>query len=154
MSGKFLQRGGLWVLGQGALLCVVVAGGILGRNQWHSLPLILCGAFLLLVAAGCGLAGTLSLGRNLTPFPNPAASGRLVQAGIYGLIRHPLYTAVFCGSVGWALIWRSWPALLAALALAPLFHAKARREEHWLREQFPEYAGYEQRVRRFIPWVY
>jgi protein-S-isoprenylcysteine O-methyltransferase Ste14 len=61
---------------------------------------------------------------------------------------------VFCGSVGWALVWRSWPALLAALALAPLFEAKARVEERWLRQQFPEYAGYEQRVRRFVPWIY
>jgi protein-S-isoprenylcysteine O-methyltransferase Ste14 len=61
---------------------------------------------------------------------------------------------VFCGSVGWALVWQSWPALLATLALAPFFDAKARREECWLRQQFPEYASYEQRVRRFIPWIY
>jgi protein-S-isoprenylcysteine O-methyltransferase Ste14 len=57
-------------------------------------------------------------------------------------------------SLGWALIWRSWPALLAALALAPFFDAKARVEERWLREQFADYAGYTRRVRRFIPWVY
>jgi protein-S-isoprenylcysteine O-methyltransferase Ste14 len=154
MSSEFLQRGGLWVLGQGMLLGAVIAGGILCRNQWQSLALPLCGAFLLLVSAGFGWAGTVSLGRNLTPFPKPSASTRLVQTGIYGLIRHPLYTAVFCGSVGWALVWRSWPALLAALALAPLFDAKARVEERWLRQQFPEYAGYEQRVRRFVPWIY
>jgi protein-S-isoprenylcysteine O-methyltransferase Ste14 len=154
MSSEFLQRGGLWVLGQGMLLGAVIAGGILCRNQWQSLVLPLCGAFLLLVSAGFGWAGTISLGRNLTPFPKPSASSRLVQTGIYGLIRHPLYTAVFCGSVGWALVWRSWPALLAALALAPLFDAKARVEERWLRQQFPEYAGYEQRVRRFVPWIY
>ena len=154
MSGSFLQRGGIWVLGQSVLLCAVVGGGILCRNQWHSLAMTLCGAVLLVIAAGCGLAGTVSLGRNLTPFPKPSASSTLVQTGIYGLIRHPLYTAVFCGSVGWALIWRSWPALLAALALAPLFNAKARREERWLRQQFPEYAAYEQRVRRFVPWIY
>ena len=154
MSGNFLQRGGLWVLGQGVLLVAVIAGGILGRNQWQSLALTFCGAGLLVIAAGCGVAGTLSLGRNLTPFPKPSASTRLVQTGIYGLIRHPLYTAVFCGSLGWALVWRSWPALLAALALAPLFDGKARREERWLRQQFPEYAGYEQRVRRFVPWIY
>ena len=109
MSGSILQRGGLWVLGQSVLLGAVIAGGILGRNQWQSLALTLCGAVLLLVSAGCGLAGTVSLGRNLTPFPKPSASTRLVQTGIYGLIRHPLYTAVFCGSVGWALVWRSWP---------------------------------------------
>ena len=154
MSSNFLQRGGLWVLGQGVLLCAVVGGGILCRNQWQSLALTICGAGLLLLAAGCGLAGTISLGRNLTPFPKPSASGTLVRTGIYGLIRHPLYTAVFCGSVGWALVWQSWPALLAALALAPLFDAKARREELWLRQKFPEYAGYERQVRRFVPWIY
>jgi len=154
MSGNFLERGGLWVLGQNALLGAVIAGSILCRNQWHSFALTLCGAFLLLIAAGCGLAGLISLGRNLTPFPKPSASARLVQMGIYGLMRHPLYTAVFCGAVGWALVWRSWPGLVAALALAPLLDAKARREERWLRQQFLDYARYEQRVRRFVPWIY
>jgi protein-S-isoprenylcysteine O-methyltransferase Ste14 len=154
MNGNFLQRGGLWVLGQTLVLCAVIAGGIFFRNQWHSPVLTLCGAVLLLLAAGCGLAGTVSLGRNLTPFPKPSAGARLVQTGIYGLIRHPLYAAVFCGSMGWALVWQSWPALLAALALGPLFDSKARREERWLRQQFPEYADYERRVRRFVPWVY
>jgi protein-S-isoprenylcysteine O-methyltransferase Ste14 len=154
MNGNFVQRGGLWVLGQSVFLCAVIVGGILCRNQWHSLALTLCGVFLLLIAAGCGFAGSVSLGRNLTPFPKPSASTCLVQTGIYGLMRHPLYVAVFCGALGWALVWRSWPALLAALVLAPLFDAKARREERWLRQQFPEYAGYERRVRRFVPRIY
>lgn len=149
-----MQRGGLWVLGQGALLGVVVAGGILYCHQWQSLAFTLSGVLLLLVAAGIGLAGTVSLGRNLTPFPKPSESTQLVQSGVYRFMRHPLYTAVFCGSVGWALVWQSWPALVAALALAPLFDAKARAEERWLRQRFAEYAGYEQRVRRFVPWIY
>ncbi len=38
--------------------------------------------------------------------------------------------------------------------LAPLLDARAQREERWLRQQFPEYAAYQQRVRRFIPWIY
>jgi protein-S-isoprenylcysteine O-methyltransferase Ste14 len=154
MSGGFLQRGGLWVLGQNALLCLITAGGIFYRNQWQSPAFTLCGALLLLLAAGCGLAGAVTLGRNLTPFPKPSPNSRLVQTGIYGLMRHPLYTAVFCGSIGWALVWRSWPALLAALLLAPVLDAKARREERWLRQQFPEYPSYQRRVRRFIPWIY
>jgi protein-S-isoprenylcysteine O-methyltransferase Ste14 len=154
MRDNFIQRGGLWVLSQGVLLSVAIVGGILWRNQWPSLLITLCGAGLLLLGAGCGVAGLITLGRNLTPFPKPSARAALVTTGIYRLIRHPLYTAVFCGSVGWALVWRSWPALLAALALAPFFDAKARREEGWLRQQFPEYAGYERRVRRFVPWLY
>ena len=154
MSNDFIQRGGLWVLGQGMLLCAVMAGGPIWRGQWHSLGITLCGVGLLLVSAVCGITGAASLGQNLTPFPKPSAGAQLVQTGIYGLIRHPLYTAVFCGSVGWALVWRSWLALLAAMALAPLFDGKARREERWLRERFPQYRDYERRVRRFIPWVY
>ncbi len=154
MSDNFLDRGGLWVLGQNALLGLVVAAGVFYHNQWHSLALTCCGVFLLPIAVGCGLAGAVSLGRNLTPFPKPSAGGRLVQTGIYALMRHPLYTAVCCGSVGWALLRESWPALIAALALGPLLDAKARREERWLRRQFPEYGDYERRVRRFVPWIY
>lgn len=153
-SDTFLQRGGLWVLAQSALLVLVITGGILCRGQWHGLGFTVGGTGLLLVAAGCGLAGTISLGRNLTPFPKPSADTTLVRTGIYGLIRHPLYTAVFCGSVGWALVWRSWPALLAALLLGPLLDAKARHEERWLRRQFTEYSSYEQQARRFVPWIY
>jgi protein-S-isoprenylcysteine O-methyltransferase Ste14 len=155
MSGDFFQRGGLWVLGQTVLLVTVFAGGPIWHGQWRSIPLtVVCSVVLLLVSAGLGFPGAVSLGRNLTPFPKPSAGARLVQSGIYGLIRHPLYTAVFCGAVGWALAWRSWPALVAALALAPLFDAKARAEECWLRQHFSEYSDYEQRVRRFIPWIY
>jgi protein-S-isoprenylcysteine O-methyltransferase Ste14 len=94
------------------------------------------------VAALCGMFGTSALGRNLTPFPRPSATSTVVQHGIYGLIRHPLYTAVFCASIGWALVWASAPSLALAVALGPFLDAKARREERWLREQFPEYAGY------------
>jgi protein-S-isoprenylcysteine O-methyltransferase Ste14 len=43
---------------------------------------------------------------------------------------------------------------MAALVLALFFDAKARREERWLRQRFSEYARYEARVRRFLPWVY
>jgi protein-S-isoprenylcysteine O-methyltransferase Ste14 len=154
MSGDFIRRGGLWVLGQSVVLCGVVVGGFLCRDQWASSSGTLCGVLLLLVSAGCALAGALSLGGNLTPFPKPSGKTQLVQTGIYGLMRHPLYTSVFCGSVGWALVWRSWPALLAALVLAPLLDAKARREERWLRQHFPNYTAYERRVRRFVPWVY
>lgn len=41
-----------------------------------------------------------------------------------------------------------------SLVLAVFFDAKARREETWLRQQFPEYANYQLRVRRFLPGIY
>ena len=108
----------------------------------------------MLVGAGVALAGAMALGRNLTPFPKPSVSAQLVRHGIYAVIRHPLYTSVITVAFGWALVWQSWPALLVAVMLIPFFHAKARHEERWLREKFPDYADYERRVRRFIPWIY
>jgi protein-S-isoprenylcysteine O-methyltransferase Ste14 len=142
------------VLGQSLLLLAVIGSGLLWRREWTSQPVAFFGILLLLTAALCGIAGAASLGHNLTPFPKPRADAHLVQHGIYGLIRHPLYTAVFCGAVGWALLCASWPALIAALALAPFFDAKARHEERLLRQLFPDYSQYQQRVRRFIPWIY
>jgi protein-S-isoprenylcysteine O-methyltransferase Ste14 len=154
MIGKFMHRGGLWVIGQAAILVTVFLAAVPCHRQWHSQAFVACGWLLIVLASICGVAGAIRLGPNLTPFPKPAASSRLVKHGIYRFLRHPLYTAVFCGSLGWAFLWRSWPALIAALCLAPFFDAKARREERWLRQQFPEYQAYEQRVRRFIPWLY
>ena len=67
---------------------------------------------------------------------------------------HGLSGYVILTGFGWALVWLSWPALLAAVALIPFFHAKSCREEAFLREKFPGYREYEVRTRRFIPWLY
>ena len=154
MSSKFIQRGGLWVAGQSGLLFAVVIFGVVFRGNGRNLLVMAGGAVFFVMALGCGLAGAVALGRNLTPFPKPSTHTQLVQGGIYGLMRHPLYTAVFCAAVGWTLVWQSWPALAVSLVLAIFFDAKARHEENWLRQKFPDYAGYAQKVCRFIPWVY
>ncbi len=154
MSSRFVQRGGWWVVGQFLLLLAIAILDITGHAAVKPLPIFICGLVLIVAATLCSLAGLLALGRNLTPFPKPSAKTELVQHGIYALIRHPLYTSVFCAAVGSALIFHSWPALVASLMLGVFLDAKARHEERWLRQQFPEYAGYERRVRRFIPWIY
>jgi protein-S-isoprenylcysteine O-methyltransferase Ste14 len=108
----------------------------------------------LVVGAGVGIAGALALGRSLTPFPQPLPQARLVRHGIYARLRHPLYTSVVFAAIGWALTWHSWPALLVACSLIPFFAAKARREEHWLQDRFPDYASYAKATWRFFPWIY
>jgi protein-S-isoprenylcysteine O-methyltransferase Ste14 len=151
---NFLQRGGLWVAAQGVLLLVVVASSLLWHHQWANTATTLMAWGFLAIAAVCGISGTLALGRNLTPFPQPSDQSGLVQHGIYAFIRHPLYSAVIAGILAWALFRASWPALGAGLAAVVFLDAKARREERWLRERFAEYAEYERRVRRFVPWIY
>ena len=150
---RFFQRGGAWVVVQGILLTAVAILAVCFRGGGFPI-VVMAGVALMLVGAGVALAGAMALGRNLTPFPKPTESAQLVSHGIYAVIRHPLYTSVIAVALGWALVWQSWPALLVAVTLIPFFSAKARREERWLREKFPEYVAYEQRVRRFIPGIY
>ena len=95
----------------------------------------------------------LALGRQITPFPKPDAGALLVQRGIFRYVRHPLYTSVMALAWAWGLVWASAAALVVAGLLCALLYFKARTEELWLREQFPDYADYERRVRRFVPWV-
>jgi protein-S-isoprenylcysteine O-methyltransferase Ste14 len=154
MNKKFIHRGGLWVLSQGALLLAIAVLSVVRRSELDH-PLVLFGGLLFMtVAAWVGITGLVALGRNLTPFPKPTADAQFVRHGIYALIRHPLYTSVFCAAVGWSLVWQSWLALVTSLALGLFLDAKARHEERWLRQQFTDYAGYERRVRRFIPGIY
>ena len=149
---RFFQRGGVWVLMQSFLLAAVILLAVFYRGGGFHPVAVIAGVALLIIAAGVALAGTLALGRNLTPFPKPGAQAQLVRHGIYAVIRHPLYVSVMAGAMGWAWVWQSWPASLAAASLIPFFLAKARREERWLRDQFPEYADYARQVRGFVPW--
>jgi protein-S-isoprenylcysteine O-methyltransferase Ste14 len=151
---RFTERGGRWVVCQGVLLLAVCGLGWAGQGAWSRTWGWLGGAVCGGLGAAIGLAGARALGRNLTPFPKPRQGATLITGGIYGWIRHPLYTSVTLAAIGWALAWRSWPSLVAASLLVPFFTAKAAREERWLRGQFPGYADYVRRTRRFLPWIY
>ena len=154
MPERFLDRGGGWVLGQSVLM---LAGVILGPgvNSGPWAPWTGFASLVLLVAGGAvGVAGAMALKYNRTIFPKPKQGSRLIQAGIYRWVRHPLYTSLMLLSAGWGLLWCSPLALLIGGVLALFLNAKAAREERWLREQFPDYAEYERRVRRFVPRMY
>ena len=111
---------------------------------------------LLIAVAGALLfvLGVLSLGSSFTPLPRPRARTRLRQGGIFGLARHPVYGGVILIGLGWSLA-EAPLGLVPTALLAALFDLKARREEAWLIERFPEYEGYRARTpRRFVPWLY
>ncbi|MGE3311506.1 MAG: isoprenylcysteine carboxylmethyltransferase family protein [Limisphaerales bacterium] len=135
-------------------MSALVFSGPADPGRWHSVPGILAGALLFLVAAVLGVAGVIQLGRNRTPYPEPRADSVLVRDGVYAWCRHPLYASVIAGGLAWALIWQSgWTLALAATQIA-FFHAKSTNEERRLRRQFPEYADYARRVKRFVPGLF
>ena len=145
---SFVQKGGLWVLAQNSLtLALLAAGPMQGDGTWHWRWRAL-GVLLFAMGAWFGITGVRALGRSRTPLPKPIHDAPLVQSGIYRIVRHPLYSSLIFLSVGWSLFWSSF------VALALLLNRKARLEERWLREKFPEYEAYASRVRRLVPWVY
>jgi protein-S-isoprenylcysteine O-methyltransferase Ste14 len=154
MTNGWTERGGWWVAGQSVLMAGNVGSSLVWRDQWLS-------GWMFALALGCfvtggilGVLGVMHLGRNRTAFPRPLAEGSLVDTGVYGVVRHPLYASVILVSVGWAGIWSSVPGLALALTLAVFLDAKARREERWLREHYTAYGDYARRVKRLIPWIY
>ncbi len=128
----FLPWGSLWARG----IDTLVVG----------LTLIALGA-ILAVMAGTGL------GRALTPTPVPRAGAELTTTGMYGLVRHPLYTGLLLLGVGLVVIGASVLHVLAWVALLVLLAAKARVEEWMLLERYDEYAQYAARVGRLVPGI-
>ena len=112
------------------------------------------GGAMMLGGAVMFVAGLVRLGSGLTPLPYPKDGATLVQTGPFALVRHPIYSGGVCLGLGWALYVQGWLTLGYAAILFAFLDMKSRREERWLREKFPAYAGYQQRVRKLIPFVY
>jgi len=155
-NGGFTARGGWWVLAQvpvmlGALVAPLVwgAGSFDGANAIQ-----LAGAALTALGLLLAIAGLVSLGSALTPFPRPLATARLRQSGAYAWVRHPIYGGLVLASLGWSLAWLSLPGLLFSVVVVLFFDRKSAFEERLLRARFPEYAGYALRVRKLLPWIY
>jgi protein-S-isoprenylcysteine O-methyltransferase Ste14 len=100
------------------------------------------------------MAGLLGLGRHLSIFPHPKDDAELVVGGAYSFVRHPIYSGLIVGAVGWALIHASVMTLLYACILFVFFDVKSRREERYLTLKFPQYMEYKRLVPKLIPFVY
>ena len=112
------------------------------------------GAALFTFGLATAILGRVQLGSNWSDIE--AAEIRrehaVVSKGIYGFIRHPIYTGDLLLLVGLELALNSW-LVLGAIALVPLVLRQAVREEQGLAATLPGYADYCARTKRFIPFV-
>jgi protein-S-isoprenylcysteine O-methyltransferase Ste14 len=154
------DRGEYWVIAQALLLLGFV---ILPVYRWSGLNLpTLIGLYvilpiatlLLLSALFLFFKGFIDLGHSLTPLPYPREDGKLIQTGVYSIVRHPIYSGVILGGLGWAFFQLSITHLVGAIAFFLFFNAKAKREEIWLTEKYPDYSDYQQSVKKLIPGIY
>jgi protein-S-isoprenylcysteine O-methyltransferase Ste14 len=152
-------KGEYWVIAQGLLLLVFLLLPI-QRFPTAGIPyalltvLLITALVFLLLALLLIVKALLDLGNSLTPLPYPRTDGQLVQTGIYGVVRHPLYAGVIMGALGYAIYQLSIWHIVGAIALFGFFNAKANREEQWLTERYPEYPQYQQTVKKLLPWIY
>jgi protein-S-isoprenylcysteine O-methyltransferase Ste14 len=152
-------RGEGWVVGQLALIGLVLVLGVRGLRQlppdtvvdWLEFGI---GATAMVVGAWLVIRAVADLGGSLTPMPRPRADSRLVESGIYARIRHPIYAGLMLASLGWSALTWSVAAFAAALSLVAFLDAKARREEAWLLERYDAYEDYRRRSARFVPGIY
>ncbi|MGH2580892.1 MAG: methyltransferase family protein [Actinomycetota bacterium] len=152
-------RGEGWVIIQLALILAVATAGAVALPTaiaaWpDNVPFLIQGVLLFVIGGWLVWSGVNRLGQSRTAMPRPRDDATLIRDGIYARIRHPIYAGIVSLGIGWAIGTLSLPALIGALILAVVLDLKARREEVWLAERYPEYPAYQAGTHRFIPGVY
>lgn len=108
---------------------------------------------ILLVAASVFLALALGLFHRAGTRPEPwQPTTMIVDSGVYGLTRNPMYLGMALAYAGLALLADSPAALLLLpVVLIVIDVGVIRREERYLETKFgPEYLRYKARVRRWL----
>ena len=83
-----------------------------------------------------------------------AEARQLVTAGVYSVVRHPLYLAEEIAAIGVVMQFFSlWTAVILAVQIGFQLR-RMRNEETILTENFPEYPAYRERTVRILPGIY
>jgi len=112
------------------------------------------GAIAFAVGVACYRWGAVSLGEALSPLVAPHPGGRLVTAGPYRVVRHPMY-------LGQCLIAFGAPATLGcrwafavSIAAALVLVVRIGMEEDALARAYAEYGTYQAHSKRLLPFVF
>lgn len=112
-----------------------------------------------LLIFACALAlirkAHLDLGSNWSVRMEVVEGQKLITRGVYGVVRHPIYAAMWLWGIGQFLVLQNWVAGPAALALfVPIYFYRIPREERMMTDHFgDEYRGYMKQTGRIIPKI-
>ena len=80
---------------------------------------------------------------------------RVVDHGLYGVVRHPMYSASVLLFLSMPLVLNSPLSFLVMLCYLPLIAKRIRNEEKLLKKELPGYEEYTERVKyRLIPFIW
>lgn len=154
MRKSILDRDQFWIGSQLLLFAASGRSGVrhLRRAGRPGNGTALLAAIPVVTAVAIAANAKREIGDNLTMAPTPVEDGFLVDSGVYGIVRHPMYLSAILGLLGWAIGSRSMGAMAAVPIAAIFFNEKAKHEEGLLRERYPQYGAYALRVAgRIIP---
>jgi protein-S-isoprenylcysteine O-methyltransferase Ste14 len=120
------------------------------QNYWRYLGLLSCS-----IGVSVRILALKALGQQFSAYVTLQPNHRLVRAGIYSHIRHPLYLSLLLAPTGIALVFASHLAL-PILALATVFvYDRIRKEERLLEVHFgAEFEDYRRSSWQLVPLVF
>jgi protein-S-isoprenylcysteine O-methyltransferase Ste14 len=131
----------------GMSIAIFVVSAFDHRFGWSSVPVWLVVAGDVLVAAGLLTAQAVVVQNNHAAATiTVEADQPLVSTGLYGIVRHPMYSGALVMMVGTPLALGSLWGLLAVLAAVPTLVARIVDEEHLLVDELAGYREYQRKV--------
>lgn len=138
------------------LLSVFVVSALDHRFDWSRVPTAVCLVGDVLVAVALGAVMLVVIQNSYAAAVVRVEEGqKLVSTGLYGLVRHPMYTANVILVLGIALALGSYWGLLVVVPAVFVLGLRIRDEEKLLQDELAGYREYTQEVRhRFLPGVW
>ena len=135
---------------------MVVVSVLDQRFGWSAVPAAISLIGDVLVAVGIGLVVLVIVQNSHAAVTVRVEEGQqLVSTGLYGLVRHPMYTSNIFLLVGTPLALGSYWGLLFVVPGLLVFAVRIRDEEKLLSEELAGYREYMQRVRyRLVPGIW
>lgn len=145
------------VISCGILFIVVFAlAGLTFRFQWSTVPRCLVYvASVVFLLAYILYAEVLRENRYLSRTVEVQEGQKVIDTGLYGIVRHPMYAVTLLLFLSMPLILGSLPAFLLMLLYPFLLVKRIRNEEQVLLKTLPGYDAYLQKVPyRLIPIIW
>lgn len=126
------------------------------RNGWSYVPdwVVIVAAVLFLAAYGL-YAEVMRENAYLSRTVKVEKGQTVVDTGLYGIVRHPMYMATLLLFLSMPLVLGSWYALIAFAFYPVIIIIRLLDEEKLLTRELPGYAEYKKKVKyRLLPFIW